>query len=99
MVTHPTPLDEACEIAGSKAELARQLGVTPPLINQWIAEIRPVPEKKWIAIELLTGGRVAVERGSPATKWARIADPAWPHPQGRPCIDPAQPATPEKLAA
>jgi len=82
-----TPLDEACEIVGSQAKLARLIGVTPAQLNQWMAEKRPIPDDKAVAIEFEVEGRVEVERLCPAFTWVRVKDKTWPHSGGRPLRD------------
>lgn len=58
MDTQNTPIEEACEIVGSQAELARIMGVTPAMVNQLIKGHRPVPIEHCLAIERATDGRV-----------------------------------------
>lgn len=79
----PTVLNEAVRIAGGQSALARAIGVKPPTIQQWLKGERPISHGKCAAIEHATAGKVAVEALSPGG-WARIADPSWPHPSGRP---------------
>lgn len=83
---------------GASAKLARDLGVPQPLVSQWSAveSPRPVPADKAVLIERITGGAVRVEDLRKDVNWSRTFDPAWPHPQGRPVIDPAKP---QKAAA
>ena len=40
----------------TQAELARRLGVTPPMIWQWINRVRPVAAEKVIPLETATDG-------------------------------------------
>ena len=49
----------ACEMAGGLTSLARQIGVSPPTVTQWSNGDRPVPTKRCVSIELITGGRVS----------------------------------------
>lgn len=49
-------------------------------------------------IERETGGAAVAERLSDKVRWVRIFDPAWPHPDGRPCIDVASAVTAEHPA-
>lgn len=58
MDTQNTPIEEACEIVGSQAELARIMGVTPAMVNQLIKGHRPVPIEHCLAIERATNGQV-----------------------------------------
>lgn len=51
--------------------------------SQW----RPIPERRCPAIELVTAGRVRVERLRPDVRWVRVPDAEWPGSDGRPCID------------
>lgn len=93
------PLSRACDIAGSQAALSRKLNVTPSLINQWIAGTRPVPDKSCVEIEKITNGKVLAGEINTKTKWVRVADFAWPHPGGRPCVDHGQPTALEVAVA
>lgn len=47
-------LSRAVGIAGSQAALARSLGVTPPVVNQWVKGERPVPIQACVLIEKVT---------------------------------------------
>ncbi|MCR6477544.1 Cro-like transcriptional regulator [Variovorax phage VarioGold] len=40
-----------------------------------------------VALEHATGGKVNVEEWGADCKCTRLADPAWPHPGGRPLLD------------
>lgn len=50
-----TPIQQAVEIAGGQASLARMLGVSGSFVSQLVAGHRPVPAKKCAAIEKATG--------------------------------------------
>jgi len=81
-------LKDFVEPRGKALWLARQIGVPPPLISQWISKGprgRPVPEERAPAIEFATGFRVRVETLCPNTRWQRVPHPDWPH--GKPLID------------
>lgn len=80
---------------GAVARTAQNLGVPQPLLSQWLTGARDVPCDRCPAIERATEGRVTVEQLRPDVRWARIADPTWPHPGGRPTIDVAGPAAAE----
>lgn len=102
--TDLSPIELACEAAGSQAELARRVQESPSLINQWVKKRRPIPNDKGPAIEYAVGGVVTVEQLLPLEKWTRIHDERWPHPEGRPVIDPERersagdPSSPETAA-
>lgn len=51
-------VEKACKTLGSQAELARQLGVSAPMVQQWKTGMRPVPAQYCPAIERETGGAV-----------------------------------------
>lgn len=51
-------VERACQQAGCQADLARKLGVTPPMVQQWRSGTRPVPVRFCAAIESLTSGAV-----------------------------------------
>lgn len=77
---------EACAIVGSQSALAAAIGVTPPMVNQWIKGERPVPPRNCAGIERVTKGVITVDRLLDGP-WARIKDRRWPHPKGRPVLD------------
>lgn len=72
---------------GRGAAIAVSVGVHPVMVTQWCSGTKPVPSDRCPDIERATGGRVAVEQMRPDVAWVRVPDPAWPHPDGRPCID------------
>lgn len=41
--------------------------------------------------ERISGGEISVEMLAPDVRWTRVPDRKWPHPKGRPTIDPAGP--------
>jgi len=92
-------IQKACALAGSQAELARMVGTTPAMMNQWVKGIRPVSDSFCAEIERVVKGAVTVEEISPSTNWHRIKDKTWPHPLGRPLIDPAKTEPAEKAGA
>lgn len=51
-------INRASTICGSKAALARAIGVKPPVIQQWIKGDRPIPTKHCVSIERATSGAV-----------------------------------------
>ena len=85
------PVAAACAKFGNAAAFAKQMGVTPGMVSQWINRRRPVAHDWCAAIERATQGAVTVEVLRPDASWSRIPDPAWPHPAGRPVIDVARP--------
>jgi len=87
MDTPKPPLEEACDIVGSQAKLARLIGVEPAQLNQWLKGKRPIPDDKAVAIEFEAGAKVTVEQLCPAAAWVRVKDKAWPHVGGRPLLD------------
>lgn len=86
MHQHPK-IVEACSRLGGAASLARALGVTPSMVTQWTRGVRPVAPERCPFIELATDGQVPCESLRPDVAWARIPDPDWPHPAGRPVLD------------
>lgn len=46
-------------IDGGQAGLARELGLTPQAVSQWVNGHRPVPPRHALAIERATGGAVS----------------------------------------
>lgn len=55
---HQELIKRAAEIVGSRAQLAREIGVKPPTVHQWVNGERPVPAKRCRAIERATNGAV-----------------------------------------
>ena len=72
METHKTPIERACDAAGSQAELARLINMSPSMVNQMVKGTRPVPVEYCVAIEKATKG--AVTRRELCDEWQRI----WP---------------------
>lgn len=66
---HRHPVELACELIGSQAELARSLKVTPPTVNQWIKGIRPIPLITCVVIENITDGKVTRQELRPNDFW------------------------------
>lgn len=89
-------LDEylALDDALTVAQLREEIGVKSDMqIRQWqhgYADRKPSPDYA-VAIERATRGHVPVEKWNTTHRWLRIPDPQWPHPAGRPLIDPASP--------
>lgn len=82
-----TSLEQACTEIGGQSALAKRLGCTPPMVNQWLRSVRPIPRESAAEIERITGGKVSCEDLLPNVAWVRVPDPDWPHPGGRPCVD------------
>ena len=55
MNTHFKPIKDACKNIGSQSNLAKLLGLSPVVINQWLKGIRPVPAVYCSEIEKKTG--------------------------------------------
>jgi DNA-binding transcriptional regulator YdaS (Cro superfamily) len=73
---------------GTARTLAGQLRVSPVMVTQWLAGIKPVPPERCVAIERLTAGRVTCEKQRPDLRWVRVTDPDWTwHTEGRPLLD------------
>lgn len=73
---------------GGPTSVARMLGIKAPSVIGWAGR---VPADRCPQIERATDGRVTCEELRPDVRWARIPDPDWPHPDGRPAIDVAAP--------
>jgi DNA-binding transcriptional regulator YdaS (Cro superfamily) len=84
------PLNRAIEALGGVVPTADAVGVAHSLPSMWRAR-RRVPPDKCPALEYATEGTVTANELAPDVTWARIPDPTWPHPDGRPCIDVAGP--------
>ena len=58
METQKHLVEQACDIVGSQAEMARILGVTPAMVNQLVKDLRPVPIRHCLGIEQATRGAI-----------------------------------------
>lgn len=83
-------MTDLIQTLGGPTAVARMLGIKAPSVIGWRG--LPPPDR-CPAIERATSGRVTVAELRPDVQWIRVPDPAWPHPEGRPCIDVAAPAT------
>lgn len=79
------------------SDLAAALGVTVAAVSQWFSGRPPI--NRCPDIERVYGGRKTCEELRPDVRWARVPDPEWPHPEGRPTIDVAAPELIETKAA
>jgi DNA-binding transcriptional regulator YdaS (Cro superfamily) len=75
--------DDLIKVLGGPTTVSRLAGVKVPTVIGWKGRI---PPERCPAIEL---GRPdwPCERLRPDVKWARVPDPDWPHPGGRPVHD------------
>lgn len=79
MSTSKKAVLRACEILGSQAALAQDVGVRPAFVSQWLSGTRPIPPMRCIAIERATGGAVTRKDLRPddwAQIWPELADVA-----------------------
>lgn len=74
---------------GGPTRVARVLGLAAPSVHGWR---NGIPADHCPALERESGGNFTVEQMRPDVRWHRVPDPAWPHPDGRPLIDVAEPA-------
>lgn len=74
MKKHPKclPVKTAVEQRGGASVLASELGVTAPLIYQWIAGDLRVPAERCLKIARLTGGEVRCEDLRPDLDWDAV---------------------------
>lgn len=79
----PTPIKLAADLAGGQAALARNLGVKPPTVNQWVMGIRRVPAEQCPAIERLTKGAVRCEDLRPDVAWDVLRLQSAPEPTAK----------------
>ena len=71
------PLEEAVQICGSQAELARRIDEKPQTVSAWLKRaarsgILRVPAGHCPSIEEATEGRVVCERLNPDVKWSVV---------------------------
>ena len=77
--------------------LARRLGVRQQQVWNWLnRDGGHPPVERCPSIEREFNGSLTCEQLRPDVRWLRVPDPAWPHPDGRPCIDFAPPERPAK---
>ena len=62
-------LIEHLSVPGARSKLAREIGVNPQLISQWIHKVRPIPAARCPDIEAATGGKVRCEDLRPDVAW------------------------------
>lgn len=91
----------AIELLDGPSNVARLLGIKVPSVIGWKGR---VPKERCPALERASGGRITCEVMRPDVRWTRVRDRRWPHPEGRPVIDPEAPVarsrrTPAKEAA
>lgn len=79
----------------SQAVFGRLVGARQQQVWNWLNRTSGIPPGRCPAIERALDARVTCEELRPDVRWLRVPDPAWPHPQGRPCIDVAAPAAEE----
>ena len=91
-------MSELISALGGPAAVARMVGIKAPSVIGWNGRI---PPDRCSEIERRTEGKFTCEAMRPDVRWIRVPDAAWPHPEGRPCIDVAAPelADPTKAAA
>jgi DNA-binding transcriptional regulator YdaS (Cro superfamily) len=75
-----TPLERACDCAGSAAKLAGLIGVSQQTLSNW--KDRGVPIERCVSIESATGGEVTRKELRPddwQAIWPELAepDPKW----------------------
>lgn len=66
-------MEEVVRIIGSKAEVARKLDVKAPTVSQWCSGERPVPAKRALELEKLSGGLVSKAALCPGFPWQQLA--------------------------
>ena len=65
--------DWLAQTHGRQVQLARHLGVQPPVVNAWLSKRKPLPVRHASLIESFTSGAVTRQHLFP-TDWHRI----WP---------------------
>lgn len=81
--------------ANERVVVAAAIGVNEQYLYQCLTRRRPTPLVRCPDIERATKGCVTCEELRPDVRWQRFADPTWPDPRGRPCIDVAAPQAKE----
>ena len=62
-------LDTAISVLGGLSEFSKKIGVRPPTAVEWVKGKRPVPIKRCVQIEKLTGGAVTRKDLRPDDYW------------------------------
>jgi DNA-binding transcriptional regulator YdaS (Cro superfamily) len=73
--------------ASERVAAAAEIGINEQYLYQCLSGRTATPPDRCPAIERATAGKVTCEQLRPDVVWQRVADAAWPHPSGRPCID------------
>ena len=68
-----TPIERAITQLGGLSAFASAVGVKPPTVVEWRKNIRPIPPKRCVSIERLTGYKVTRQEIRP-DDWQEI----WP---------------------
>lgn len=66
---------------------AKACQTTRGVIQNVMYGVRPCSSDLAVQIERHSQGRVPVEESPCNSKWVRVPDPDWPHPQGKPLED------------
>ena len=74
-----------------RARAATLVKMHEQYLYQCLTGRKTPPADRCPAIERALDGRVTCEDLRPDVRWHRVPDETWPHPQGRPLIDAAQP--------
>lgn len=77
--------------------IARMTGCRVPSVIKWRESGIPAGRAPFIERGKL--GEYTCEEMCPSVRWVRVADPSWPHPAGRPCIDVAGASSDSSAAA
>lgn len=83
-------MSELIATLGGPTAVARMLGIKPPSVIGWRGRI---PAERCPDLERAVAGKLTCEVMRGDVMWVRVPDPTWPHPAGRPCLDPAGPPT------
>ena len=70
MLSPKDAFEKAIKIAGSKAALARGLGITPWALSKW--NFDKIPEERCLSIEEITQNEVKAEQLRPDINWVFV---------------------------
>ena len=79
--------------AEAREDFARRCGTSRGHLQNVMSGFRPCADELGALIELESKGVVPVTETCKDTAWVRVPDKSWPHPGGRPLIDPAHSAS------
>lgn len=67
-------LRKALGVTGkTQAEMAKEIGVKPQTLSQWLSGVRPIPAERAVQISNMTSGEVSLSDLCPGFPWKQVA--------------------------